>query len=80
MCHQKVKIMVSPPRITPILPEDTIMNDPTNLGEFGGPVVDAQTVMTCCKCGQTTSREAKAPGSTSCYTCSHYECNDCDYS
>ncbi|CAD6445574.1 463de832-8e71-49e2-85c2-a80e9807fecb-CDS [Sclerotinia trifoliorum] len=77
MCYRN---MVSPHRITPILPEGIIMNDPTNLGKFDSPVADAQTIMTCCKCSQTTPLDTSAPGSTSCCACSHYECNDCDYS
>ncbi|KAF7870624.1 hypothetical protein EAF04_004368 [Stromatinia cepivora] len=58
--------MVSQNQITPILAEGTIMNDSTNLGEFGGPAVDAQTTMACCRCGQSSPLDASAPGSTSC--------------
>ncbi|TGO20743.1 hypothetical protein BPAE_0269g00130 [Botrytis paeoniae] len=41
MCYQKLKTIVSQDKITPILAEYIIINDPTNLGEFGGPDVDA---------------------------------------
>ncbi|CCD47874.1 hypothetical protein BofuT4_uP113780.1 [Botrytis cinerea T4] len=80
MCYQKPNSIVSQDQITPILAGDVIMNGPTNLGEFGGPAVDAATIMNCCRCGQNTYLIAGAPGATSCNSCGHYECNDCDFS
>ncbi|KAF7911557.1 uncharacterized protein EAE98_008790 [Botrytis deweyae] len=79
MCYQKLKAIVFQDQITPILAESVTMNNLTNLGEFCGPAVDAATIMTCCKCGQNTSLIAGAPGATSCNSCGHYECNDCDF-
>ncbi|PMD27591.1 hypothetical protein NA56DRAFT_561300 [Hyaloscypha hepaticicola] len=43
-------------------------------------LVDFYTKMKCCKCGNYTTLDPKAPGSTSCSTCTHGECNNCDFS
>ncbi|KAH8792066.1 hypothetical protein BGZ57DRAFT_751433 [Hyaloscypha finlandica] len=43
-------------------------------------LVDYLKTMKCCKCSQNTSLDPAAPGATQCSTCSHWECNSCDFS